>query len=463
MLADAQLVWAECLQSVARRISGPAVQTWLEPLKPVALMQQEGRYELVLESPSPFSREWLMEHYTSLLQNAALRVLNHPTQVTFTAAGGGTDLPEWGDGTREREPYFPALKEAAGEVRGPLLGPLNPQYSFDTFIEGDSNRLARSAAWSIAERPGKTSFNPFLVYGGVGLGKTHLVQAIAAYVRQNHTGLQVGYVSSEQFTTEFLRSVQLNRVAEFSLFYRHFDVLIVDDIQFFGGKEKTQEEFFHLFNALHQSGKQIVLCADRPPREIAGVQERLLSRFQWGLSTSIEPPDYDTRKAIVRHKARTNGFTLPGDVEDFLAQRVTANVRELEGAILRLVAQTTLQQKNIDLATAHFVLKDLIGALPAHLDIEDIQRTVAEFYRLPMQELLSRNRKREIVSARQVAMFLCKQHTTHTLQHIGRRFGGRDHTTVIHACTAVQDRIDVETGFRREMERLQHVIAPQAA
>ncbi len=339
---------------------------------------------------------------------------------------------------------------------------LKSEYTFDSFIEGDSNRLARSAAVAIAQNPGGTSFNPFMVYGGVGLGKTHIVQAIGNYVNAEQTSDRVLYVSSEQFTSQFVRSIQENRVSDFSNFYRQIDLLIVDDVQFFGGKEKTQEEFFHVFNELHQTGKQIILCADRPPSEISGIEERLLSRFKWGLSADIQPPDLETRIAILQHKAVQHNVSLTPDVVDFVAERVKANIRQLEGALLRLSAHAGLYRREIDPDAAKEILRDMMDDIQVRLEIEDIQRSVAQFYDITPELLSAKTRKREIVTARHVSMYFCKQLTSHSLKSIGLRFGGRDHSTVIHACNSVEDRLELEPAFREEVEEIQKGLERQS-
>ena len=331
---------------------------------------------------------------------------------------------------------------------------LNDSYTFERFIEGDCNRLARSAAWAIAQEPGGTSFNPFLVYGGVGLGKTHLIHAIGNYARANNNAESVLYVSSERFTTEFVQSIQRNRISEFSMFYRQIDLLIVDDVQFFGGKEKTQEEFFHIFNALHQSGKQIVLSADRPPREIQGIEERLLSRFQWGLSADVQSPGLETRIAILQRKAEDDGIELPQEVIEFIAHNVKSNIRELEGALIRLLAHATLHQRDIGLDLAKEVLRDLMQDSKVNLTIEEIQRIVCEYLDIPEDLVCAKTRKREVVRARQIAMYFCKDLTQHSLKTIGLHFGGRDHSTVIHANKTVEDQIETDDQFSNMVEEI---------
>ena len=335
---------------------------------------------------------------------------------------------------------------------------LNESYTFERFIEGDCNQLARSAAWAIAQEPGGTSFNPYLVYGGVGLGKTHLIQAVGNYVTENRADRTVLYVSSERFTTEFVQSIQRNRISEFSMFYRQVDVLIVDDVQFFSGKEKTQEEFFHIFNALHQAGKQIVLSADRPPREIDGIEERLLSRFQWGLSADVKPPGLETRIAILQRKAEDDGIDLDQDVIEFIAHNVKSNIRELEGALIRLLAHATLHQRELNLSLAKEVLRDLMEDEQANLTIDEIQRIVCEYTGIDEDRMRGKTRKREVVRARQIAMYFCKKLTQNSLKTIGLHFGGRDHSTVIHANNTVEDQMETDEQFKNTVDEIDRKI-----
>jgi len=374
--------------------------------------------------------------------------------VSDEAQAQPADEPEKSEPEERNEPpvqnpfAIPGLKDTEVDNQ------LNDTYTFDRFIKGTCNRLARSAARSIAADPGETSFNPFLVYGGVGLGKTHLIQAIGNHVATHCPAKTVFYVSSERFTTEFVQSIQENRIGEFSTFYRQIDVLIVDDVQFFSGKEKTQEEFFHIFNALRQAGKQIVLSADRPPREIDGLEERLLSRFQWGLSADLKPPGLDTRISILRRKAEDDGIDLDEEVIEFIAQSIESNIRELEGALIRLLAHATLHQLDITLELAKEVLHDLFQEQKATLTIDDIQRIVCEHLGVSEEQMRGQTRKRDIVRARQVAMYFAKKHTQHSLKDIGLHFGGRDHSTVIHANNTVEDRMASDESFRDTVEAI---------
>jgi chromosomal replication initiator protein len=362
------------------------------------------------------------------------------------------------------------VNQAPVEIKNPFVIPglkkvkvdsnLNQNYVFERFIEGDCNRLARSAAMAVAENPGKSSFNPLFVYGGVGLGKTHLVHCIGNKIKQLYGDEKaVLYTTLESFTNEFIRAVQSNRASEFTTFYRHIDVLMVDDIQFLSGKEKTQDVFFHIFNTLHMEGKQIILSSDRAPKDIPQVMERLISRFNWGLSADLQMPDYETRYAILERKANDNGIQLPHEVLEFIAHNFKSSIRDMEGAIVKLLAASTLQRfQDIDLATAKRVLKDLIKDSKNHISIESIQSHVSEICGIDTNKLKEKTRKKEIVEARQIAMYLSKNMTKSSLKTIGLHFGGRDHSTVVHAIESVEHRIRTNTRTQRMIRDLQHKI-----
>jgi chromosomal replication initiator protein len=513
-----EIVWDECLDLVRENISRQSFKTWFEPLKALKLEEDGECLKLTVQLPSRFYYEWLEEHYFGLLRKTITQVLGPQGRLYYHIAvqrddpengqsGSPTPLPAqrptadlppeqppiqpWqrshtqptppATGQSGRMPVHRVAYPASQPQRGysapvspepapvhpfaipgikktPVESQLNASYTFDRFIEGDCNRLARSAALAIAQRPGTTSFNPFLIYGGVGLGKTHLIHAVGNYAKENRLVDSVLYISSERFTTEFVQSIQHNRVNEFSQFYRQVDLLIVDDVQFFGGKEKTQEEFFHIFNTLHQSGKQIILSSDRPPRDIAGIEERLLSRFGWGLSADVQAPELETRIAILHRKADYDGIDLPHDVIEFIAHNVKSNIRELEGALIRLLAHATLHRREIDLALAKEVLRDLFKDTRVNLSIEEIQRIVCEYFKIPEDLVRAKTRKREVVQARQVAMFFSKQLTQHSLKTIGLHFGGRDHSTVIHANQSVENQMETDSKFREMMDEIRHTI-----
>jgi chromosomal replication initiator protein len=498
-----QAVWNHCLEIVRDNITRQSFKTWFEPLKAVKLDDDGSAVKLTIQLPSRFYYEWLEEHYFALLRKTITKVLGPKGRLYYHIVvdrddpesgyqGAAVQLPSRprsGEGAQapaalhtQEVQAWPAesappsrlpqaspftaqpVQEAAanpfilpGIRRPPIESNINPSYTFERFIEGDCNRLARSASLAIAQRSGNTSFNPFLVYGGVGLGKTHLIHAIGNYARA-HNVENVLYISSERFTNDFVQSIQHNRVSEFSQYYRQVDLLIVDDVQFFGGKEKTQEEFFHIFNALHQTGKQIVLSADRPPRDIEGIEERLLSRFQWGLSADVQMPELETRIAILQRKAEDDGIDLPYDVVEFIAHNVKSNIRELEGALIRLLAHATLHRREIELALAKEVLKDLLKETRVNLSIEEIQRIACEYFKIPEDDVRAKTRKREVVQARQVAMYFCKHLTQHSLKTIGLHFGGRDHSTVIHANQSVENQIETDPKFREVMNEIRRTI-----
>jgi chromosomal replication initiator protein len=477
--------WNACLSVIRDNVPRQSFKTWFEPIRPLRIEQDAGLTKLTVQLPSRFYYEWLEEHYFALLRKTVTKVLGPGGRLFYDIVieRDGTDghdgtsvhLPARDSATgsgaphpRKTEAPPAASRQAAVEAASPFVIPgirkapvesqLNGSYTFERFIEGDCNRLARSAAWAIAQQPGATSFNPFLIYGGVGLGKTHLIQAIGNYARLHKKIESVLYISSERFTTEFVQSIQHNRVSEFSLFYRHIDLLIVDDIQFFGGKEKTQEEFFHVFNALHQSGKQIILSSDRPPRDIQGIEERLLSRFQWGLSADVQPPELETRIAILQRKAEDDGIVLDAEVVDFVAHNIKSNIRELEGAMIRLLAHATLHDREIDLPLAREVLRDLIKESRVHLSIEEIQRITCEYFGISDDLVRAKTRKREVVQARQAAMYFCKEFTQHSLKTIGLHFGGRDHSTVIHGIQSVENLRDTDPTFDETLSEIRRKI-----
>ncbi|MFW5955392.1 MAG: chromosomal replication initiator protein DnaA [Rhodothermales bacterium] len=482
--------WNSCLEIIRDNVPRLSFKTWFEPIRPLRLEDEAGGPKLTVELPSRFYFEWLEEHYFGLLRKTVTKVLGPQGRLFYDVVIEKQD-EDGGDSASmhvpARQPAAPArdtnqrlpsaetqnrVQANTGSLTNPFIIPgirrapidsqLNGSYVFERFIEGDCNRLARSAAWAIAQQPGATSFNPFLIYGGVGLGKTHLIQAIGNYVRQHRKTDSVLYVSSERFTTEFVQSIQHNRVSDFSLFYRQIDLLIVDDIQFFGGKEKTQEEFFHIFNALHQAGKQIVLSGDRPPRDIQGIEERLLSRFQWGLSADVQPPELETRIAILQRKAEDDGIDLDQEIIDFIAHNIKSNIRELEGALIRLLAHATLHKRDIDLPLAREVLRDLVKDARVSLNIEEIQRITCKFFNISDDLVRAKTRKREVVQARQVAMYFCKEFTQHSLKTIGLHFGGRDHSTVIHAIQSIENQMETTPTFADTIAEIRRKIELQS-
>ena len=421
-----QSIWNQCLEHIRKELSPQSYQTWFSPIKPIAF---DGN-QLVIQVPSQFFYEWLEEHYPQVIRKALVKVM-----------GEGVDIGYEIHLNRDVQEARPSSEEASPRTVGRYMGEethLNSRYIFDTFVEGSGNQFAKAAALAVAEAPGRTSFNPLVIYGGVGLGKTHLIQAIGNFAKSQGSAKRIRYVSSEKFTIEFINSIQNNRTTEFSQIYRNVDLLIVDDIQFFMSKERTQEEFFHTFNTLHQKGKQIVLSSDRPPKELHGLEERLISRFQWGLIADIQPPDLETRIAILQQKAEQDGIELPLDIIEYVATNITSNIRELEGALIKLLAFSSLRGVDINFDLAKMVLKDVLVSKRRDVSIEEIQRVVCGYFDIPDDLLRGKSRKKEIALARQVAMYLSKEMTHYSLKSVGLHFGGRDHTTVIHAIRTIE-------------------------
>jgi chromosomal replication initiator protein len=348
---------------------------------------------------------------------------------------------------------IPGLKKVQVESQ------LNPNYSFDNFVEGDCNRLARSAGYAVSQKPGGNAFNPLLLYGGVGLGKTHLAQAIGIEVKKNFPNKTVLYVQSEKFITQFVEATKNNNTNDFIHFYQMIDVLIIDDVQYFAGKEKTQDVFFHIFNHLHQLGKQIILTADRAPVDIQGIEQRLLSRFKWGLSADLQAPALETRIAILDKKVYNEGIELPKEVNEYLAYSITTNVRELEGALISLLAQSSLNKKVITLELAKTMIDKFVKSTAREVSIDYIQKVVCDYFDLQIDTMKSKTRKREVVQARQIAMFFAKSMTKSSLATIGMHCGGKDHATVLHACRTVNNLMDTDKRFKAYIEELEKKIS----
>ncbi len=466
-------VWKACLDSIRDTINTQSFKTWFEPIIPLYLRAGT----LTVQVPSQFFYDWLEEHYAGVISSTVEKVLGREALLEYAVrteesqpeselvlAAADSDRRE----KRMPEPFrttgVPESYQPQGKGNGSFQTFLNPRYTFENFIKGDSNQLARAAASAVANNPGGTSFNPLVIYGGTGLGKTHLIQAIGNSAITNGKAQRVIYVSSEKFTVEFVDAIQSDRISDFSSFYRSMDILIVDDIQFFAGKEKTQDNFFHTFNELHQIGKQIILSSDRPPKELKGLDDRLLSRFQWGLTADIQPPDLETRIAILRKKSEGEGIDLPQDVVECIAANVTSNIRELEGCLISLLAKASLEGREISVDLAREVLKVVVGDVRSPITIETIQRTVCDYFNIPEDMIRAKTRKQEIVNARQIAMYLAKELTNSSLKTIGLHFGGRDHSTVIHAYQSVEDQMRLDSKYqghvvqiKRRLQLLGHV------
>ncbi len=466
-------VWENCLKVIKDNISWQSYKTWFEPIKPVSLENDT----LVIEVPSQFFYEWLEEHYVELIAKTIKREIGkngkleyrilvenqnkqNPTSVRVPASAKQQAQlnNNYVDTTLGNEPSIKNPFVIPGLKRSQIDPQLNPNHTFDNFVEGECNRLGRSAGLAVAQKPGGTSFNPLVVYGGSGLGKTHLTHAIGNETKRLHPNKTVLYVSAEKFIHQFIEHSRNNEINDFINFYQLIDVLIIDDIHYFAPAIKSQDAFFSIFNHLHQNGKQLILTSDKPPKDLDGMQERLLSRFRWGLSADLAAPDFETRMAILEHKMRNDGLELPLEVVKYLAYNVQNNIREMEGALISLLAHSSLVRKDIDLELAKKVLRNIVKTSSKEITIDTIQKMVCEYYDITYDKLQAKTRKREIVQARQISMFLAKNFTKNSLKTIGDHFGGRDHTTVIHSCQTVKDLMDTDTLIREQVKELQQKV-----
>ena len=458
MLNDCATVWDNCLRTIRRNVNTQSYKTWFEPIRPIRLDNNA----LTIQVPNKFFYEWLEEHYVALLKMTIREQLGDAGRLEYQILMGKPKA-EVGAAARITRVTEPVDLDAPGSVdtgniKNPFVIPgikklkidpqINKSYIFDNFIEGDCNRLARSAGLAVARKPGGTAFNPLIIFGDVGLGKTHLAQAIGNEVLRTLDGKTVLYVSSDKFTNQIIESIRNNAVNDFVNFYQLIDVLIVDDIQFLANKQKTQEIFFHIFNQLHQNGKQIILTSDRPPKDMEGMENRLISRFKWGLTADLQAPDLETRMAILEAKMDQEGLDLPQDVVEFISYNIKNNIRELEGVLISLVAQSSLNRREIDMDLAKEVIKNFVSQMSKEITVEFIQKLVAEHFDVPVDKLKGQTRKRGIVIARQLSMYLAKNLTNKSLKAIGENFGGRDHSTVIYSCKAVQDLLDTDMIFK---------------
>lgn len=421
---------------------------WFAPLRACAM---DGSH-VTLEAPNEFSEVWLKDNYISLLQDAFAVAAGKQLQVKFKVASGGALVSP---AVMPTPPVRAKAKVADAHERAGSDAHFNPKNTFDTFVVGNNNNFAYAAALAVAQAPGK-SYNPLFLYGGVGLGKTHLLHAIGQHVTANKKGARVAYVSCEKFTNEYIEGIQNNKLAGFRKKYRQTDVLLIDDIQFLAGKERIQEEFFHTFNALHESHKQIVLTCDRPASEIQNLEHRLVSRFEWGLVTDLQPPGIEMRLAILQKKAQLMNVTLPEDVLNFLANRIRTNVRRLEGALIRVASYASLTGKKLTIEVVENLLREILHEEGRFtISIEVIQKKVAEHYDIRLADMTSKRRPENIAFPRQVAMYLSRQMTENSLSSIGEAFGGRDHGTVLHACRLVKDRMEVDANVRQVVSYLE--------
>lgn len=464
MRKNHESVWRNCVAYIREKVGEQNYNTWFTPIKPLYL---EGA-SLTIQVPSPYFYEWLEENYVDVLRQAINNELGVTGQLKYSIVidkGNEVSKPKTVSLPTVNTSNYTAKKSSFKQsgtalkkeynldsVFGGVLQ-LNASYTFDNYIEGACNRLARNAGEAVANKPGVTSFNPLMIYGGVGIGKTHLVQAIGNRIVENGLGKKVTYVSSEKFTNQVVDAFKRHSIDKFADNYLGVDVLIIDDVQFFSGKERTQEIFFHIFNHLHQNGKQIIMTSDKPPKELNGLEERLVSRMKWGLTADLQHPDFETRMAIILKKLEQDGIdNIPDDVIEYVAHSVDTNVRDLEGVLLRLIAESSFNRKDIDLSLAKEVLSSIVQDLDVEVNVDYIQKYVSNYFDVSVDLLKAKTRKREIVVARQVAMYLTKEYTSMSLKSIGTEFGNRDHSTVIHAITTVNDMMDTDTKFLTIME-----------
>lgn len=467
-------VWDACLDIIRKNINARSFKTWFEPIKPIKLKEEA----LTIQVPNKFFYEWLEEHYVSLLKKTIRKELGDTGRLEYQILMN-KNVSSTSRNTRSvgRHPMSSNNNEQKkvdttimdkSSIKNPFVIPgikklnidsrLRADYTFRSFIEGDCNRLARSAGLAVAKRPGGTAFNPLVIFGDVGLGKTHLAHAVGNQVKDNFPDKNVLFVSSEKFTNQIIESIKNNTVSDFLRFYQMLDVLIVDDIQFLENKLKTQEIFFHIFNQFHQSGKQIILTSDRPPKDMKGMEERLISRFKWGLSADLQAPQFETRMAILGSKMMKEGVDLPKDVTEFICFNIQSNIRELEGVLVSLIAQSSLVNRDIDINLTKEVIRNFVSHINKEITVEYIQQLVAKHFDVPVEKLADKTRKRQIVIARQLSMYLAKKMTDKSLKAIGETFGGRDHSTVIYSCNAVQDLLDTNMVFHDTVADLEKQI-----
>ncbi len=438
-------LWSRCLETIREETEHQSYQTWFEPTRAIELTDDTVKIEV----PNRFFADWLEEHYIGLVRRAILEHLGREANPVFQVAHRRRD--EYEPVSTRRDSAPPLTIAAADESQ------LNPRYTFATFVVGSSNRFAQAATMAVAEAPAD-AYNPLFIYGGVGLGKTHLMQAIGHYIREQRPDLSIFYVSSETFMNELITAIQRGTTLKFRDKYRCKDVLLIDDVQFLAGKESTQEEFFHTFNALYLAHKQIVMTSDRPPKQIATLEERLVSRFECGLVTDIQPPDLETRIAILREKAELDGISIPNDVIHLIANSVTSNIRELEGSLVRLLAFSSLTGSEITLDLAQEVLSEFLGKPQGPVSVARIQQAVAETYGVPVEKMKERGRASQIAHARQVAMFLARELTHLSLAQIGEHFGGRDHTTVLHAQRKIAGEVTQNNQTQRDVDSIKRAL-----
>ncbi len=469
MTKTADSVWDACLNFIKDNIKPQAYKTWFEPIKPVKVTGEA----LTIQVPSKFFYEWLEEHYIKLLRVALVRELGNDAKLIYDVKMENTysstqpqtvKIPSSNRNPIKAQKLTVPLEIDKRELKNPFVIPgiqkvkiesqLNPSYNFDNFIEGDSNRLARSAGLAVANKPGGTSFNPLLIYGGVGLGKTHLAHAIGVQIKDKYPDKTVLYISSEKFTQQFIDSVKSNTRNDFIHFYQMIDVLLIDDVQFLSGKAGTQDVFFHIFNHLHQNGKQVILTSDKAPVDMQDIEQRLLSRFKWGLSAELQSPDLETRISILEKKLFRDGVEMPSEIVEYIAKNIKNNVRELEGVVISMIAQASFNRKEFTIGLAKQIVDKFVKNTKREISIEHIQKVVSKYFEMDVATLQSKTRKRHVVQARQLAMYFAKHMTKSSLASIGAQIGKRDHATVLHACKTVDNLTETDKQYKKYVDDL---------
>ena len=467
MVKTVEIAWKECLQIIRDNVPKVSYRTWFEPIVPLKLEDNV----LTIQVPSTFFYEFLEEQYIDLLRKTLTKVIGPGVKLEYHVLMGDNGynkqaytvkIPTSGTTKLSNRPVQVPVDKDTASIKNPFIIPglkkmhvdpqLNPENSFDNFVEGECNRLARSAGFAVANKPGGTAFNPLFIYGGNGLGKTHLAQAIGIEVKKKYPEKIVLYVDSARFQTQYAEAIRKNNRNDFVHFYQMIDVLIVDDVQYFAKKEGTQDVFFHIFNHLHQLGKQLILTSDKSPVELQGLDERLLSRFKWGLSADVQEPDFKTRIEILKKKSYQDGITIDEEVLEYIASHITSNIRELEGALISILAQSTLNRKEITLDLAKQMIDKLVKNSRREISIDYIQKVVCNYFNMTVDKLNSKTRKREVVQARQIAMYFAKNMTKASLASIGASIGGKDHATVLHACKTVNNLMDTDKRFKGYIE-----------
>ena len=470
MNKDHHHIWENCLRIIKDNVPYISYRTWFEPIVPIKLEKDI----LTIQVPSPFFYEYLEEQFIDILRKTLRKELGTGAKLEYSVVVDNNQnannkpytvkLPTNQNNKLKNRPVTASFQDE-NTIKNPFVIPgiqklnIDPQLkqdnTFDNFIEGECNRLARSASYAVAQKPGGTAFNPLMLYGNSGLGKTHLAQAIGIEVKERFSDKIVLYVNANKFQTQFSEATRNNNRNDFLHFYQMIDVLIIDDVQEFAGKEKTQETFFHIFNHLHQTGKQLILTSDKPPIELKGLEQRLLSRFKWGLTADLSVPDFETRMNILRKKIYKDGIVLPEEVLEYIASHINSNVRELEGALISLLAQSTLNKKEITIDLAVKMINKLVKCSIREITIDYITKTVCDYFNLPVDSLIVNTRKRETVQARQIAMYFSKSLTKSSLAAIGSQIGGKDHATVLHACRTVANLKDTDKNFKVYLDEIE--------